>query len=115
MNLRCRFVDAQDGVWLTTFHEAAQQVLGMTADELHVAEREARENGEGGREALESRIKAQYFAKPLQVTVRAKVDMYNGERRSNVTCVSACAVQPAESGRKMLAEIENMLAACACA
>merc|ERR1712136_722351 len=105
MNLRCRFVDAQDGVWLTTFHEAAQQVLGMTADELHVAEREARE----------SRIKAQYFAKPLQVTVRAKVDTYGGERRSNVTCVSACAVQPAERGRKMLAEIENMLAACACA
>eukprot|EP00450_Noctiluca_scintillans_P008392 CAMPEP_0194503094 /NCGR_PEP_ID=MMETSP0253-20130528/28191_1 /TAXON_ID=2966 /ORGANISM="Noctiluca scintillans" /LENGTH=469 /DNA_ID=CAMNT_0039345345 /DNA_START=60 /DNA_END=1469 /DNA_ORIENTATION=+ len=111
MNLRCRFVDAEDGVWLTTFHEAAQQVLGITAEELHVAEKEARENGEGGREALQARIKAQYFAKPLQVTVRAKVDTYNGEARTNVTCVSAGAVQPVESGRKMLAEIESMLSA----
>jgi len=113
MNLRCRFVDFEDGVWLTTFHEAAQQVLGMTADELHAAEKEARENGESGREALASRIKAQYFAKPLQVTVRAKVDTYGGEPRSNVTCVSANAVQPAENGRKMLAEINSMLAASA--
>jgi len=111
MNLRCRFVDAEDGTWLTTFHEAAQQVLGMTADELHAAEREAREQGEGGRESLESRIKAQYFAKPLQVTIRAKVDTYGGEVRSNATCVSAAPVQPAESGRRMLAEIQSMLSA----
>jgi len=104
-------VSVEDGVWLTTFHEAAQQVLGITAEELHVAEKEARENGEGGREALQARIKAQYFAKPLQVTVRAKVDTYNGEARTNVTCVSAGAVQPVESGRKMLAEIESMLSA----
>ena len=45
MNLRCRLEDLEDGVWLTTLHDAAQQVMGMTADELHATERGC--DGEG--------------------------------------------------------------------
>merc|ERR1712226_1159208 len=36
LNIRCRFGDYSDSAWITTFHEPAQQVLGMTAE--HVQE-----------------------------------------------------------------------------
>ena len=60
---------------------------------------------------LEAKLKEQYFARPLQLTLRARMDTYNGETRANVTCVDARAVPYAEHGRKMLAEIQAMFAA----
>ena len=54
-----------------------------------------------GRDALEARNKAQYIVKPLQITVRAKVDTYDGEPFAYVTCVQAVVAQPAVIGRKM--------------
>lgn len=62
LNIRCRFADFTDGAWLTTFHEAAQSVLGLTADKAR--EIESREDG---REALEAAIRRRYFHQPLQV------------------------------------------------
>merc|ERR1719210_1468710 len=42
-NLRCRFSDAGDNAWITTFHEAAQQVVGLSSEEAQDLEQ-----GEGG-------------------------------------------------------------------
>merc|ERR1719433_786052 len=42
-NLRCRFSDFADNAWLTTFHEAAEQVIGLKADEAQNIEQ-----GDGG-------------------------------------------------------------------
>ena len=61
----------------------------MTADEPHAAE-DVMKNGESGCEALDARIKAQYFAMTWQITVRAKVDTYDGEPSVKVTRVQAC-------------------------
>ena len=36
---------------------------------------------------LDSTIRKLYFEKPMQVTVRAKLDSYNGETRTNVSVV----------------------------
>lgn len=105
LNLRCRFADFCDGAWLTTFHEPAQRALGMTAEEA-----QALEAGEGGREDLETKVRSCYFQQPLQVTVRAKLDNYNGEPRTNISCVDARPVARGEHGRAMLQEIEAMLA-----
>jgi len=105
-NLRCRFADFVDNAWLTTFHEAAQQVLGMSAEQA-----QALEQGEGGREALEAAIARRYFALPLQLTLRAKLDTFNGETRTNVTCIDARPAPRGERGRAMLKEIHEMLAA----
>merc|ERR1719210_3126683 len=98
-NLRCRFSDRGDSVWITTFHEAAQQVIGMSSEEA-----QAVEAGAGGREELEGAVMAAYFTQPLQVTVRAKLDSYNGETRTNITCVDARPVSFRERGRAMLGE-----------
>merc|ERR1712217_54132 len=49
LNIRCRFMDFADSAWITTFHEAAQQVLDLKAEEV-----QSMEGGEGGRESLES-------------------------------------------------------------
>jgi len=103
LNLRCRFADFGDSVWLTTFHEAAEQVLGMSANK--VAELGAE------REKLEAVLLQTYFAEPLELTVRAKIDTWNGEARANVTCVGAAPVNRRERGRRLLSEIQEMLAA----
>ena len=84
MNLRCRYVDFGDSCWVTTFHEAAQFVLSMTSVQV-----KALEEGEGGREALELKIKKCYFEQPLKLTIKEKIDTYNCERRPNVTIVDA--------------------------
>lgn len=104
-NLRCRFSDYGDSSWLTTFHEGAVKVLGQTADEAR-----ALETGEGGREALEASIRARYFGEPLQVTVKAKLDSYNGEPRTNATCIDVRPVNRVHHGRAMLQQIREMLA-----
>lgn len=104
LNIRCRFSDFADSAWITTFHEGAQQVLSLTAEEV-----QALETGEGGREALETIISSKYFKQPLQVTLRAKLDNYNGEARSNITCIDARPLAQAERGRLMLQEISEML------
>ena len=78
------------------------QVMGMTADEPHAAE-DVMENGESGCEALDARIKAQYFAKMWQITVRAKVDTYDGEPSVKVTRMQAVVAQLAVIWRKMVA------------
>eukprot|EP00931_Biecheleriopsis_adriatica_P067436 TRINITY_DN41578_c0_g1_i1.p1 TRINITY_DN41578_c0_g1~~TRINITY_DN41578_c0_g1_i1.p1 ORF type:complete len:457 (+),score=119.95 TRINITY_DN41578_c0_g1_i1:69-1439(+) len=104
LNLRCRFMDETDGFWVTTFHEAAQKAIGLTAEQVKQIEQDK------GREAMEAELKAAYFGDLLQVTLRAKPDMYNGESRTNVTCVAAQPAPLGERGRSMLSEIRSMLA-----
>lgn len=108
MVVRCKFVDYSDSPWLTTFHEAAQKVVGLTAEQV-----KALEEGEGGREAAEHAFRKTYLQEPMQVTVRAKIDTYQGESRTNVTCISASPVARGDRGRVLLGEIKEMLAATA--
>jgi len=109
LNMRCRFVDFEDGAWLTSFHEAATKIIGMSGEELRAMEQAAMEKGEAGREELEGTIRKQYFAKPMNVTIRAKMDNYNGEPRTNVTVIDAKPVSHAEHGRQMLKDIQELL------
>jgi len=110
LNVRCRFVDFEDQAWLTSFHEAASKILNMTGEEVRAMELAAAEKGEAGREELDAKIKANYFDKPMSVTVRAKLDSYNGEARANVTVVDARPVAYGEHGRQMLKDIHSLLA-----
>merc|ERR1711862_885467 len=92
LNLRCCFADYDNSVWLTTFHEAAEAVMGQNQ-----------------REELEGMVRGRYYTEPLQLTVRAKLDMYQGEARTNITCVNARPLSTGEHGRIMLKEIQEML------
>merc|ERR1712176_1451122 len=56
LNTRCKYVDFGDGCWLTTFHEGAQDVLGMAAEK--VAELDT---GSDGRERLEGALRQRFF------------------------------------------------------
>lgn len=100
---RCRFVDNTDSIWLTTFHEAALNVLGHTPEMIKAIDEE-------GKDALEAKFKSLYFRRPLQITVRAKPETYQGEARVNVSVVDARQVSYAEHGKKLLGEIQEMLA-----
>lgn len=104
--IRCRFTDFSDSAWLTTFHEAAEQVLKMKVEDV-----QAIETGDGGQEKLEEQIQKRYFVDPVQLTIRAKMDSYNGEPRSNVCCVEARPLNRREHGRVLLKEIQQMIAA----
>jgi len=108
LNARCRFSDFGDSVWLTTFHEAAVGVLGMSGEELAKADSSA-----GGRERLETILRQRCFLEPMEITARAKLDTYQGEAKPNVTCIGAAPVNYGVRGRKMLAEIQELLAAAA--
>jgi len=109
VTMRCLFADHGDQAWLTSFHEPSTKLLGMSGDEVKAMEDMANEKGEAGREELESKIKQSYFDKPLNVTVRAKLETYNGEARANVTVVDAKPVSFGEHGRYMLKHINEML------
>jgi len=98
---RCRFVDYQDSAWLTTFHEAAAVVLGLTGDEVKALDTE---------EGVEGQLRKRYFRQPLQLTVKARQGEYQGELRTEITCVGAKPVSHAEHGRKLLSEVLEMLA-----
>mmetsp|Transcript_60894 Transcript_60894/g.113882 ORF Transcript_60894/g.113882 Transcript_60894/m.113882 type:complete len:382 (-) Transcript_60894:92-1237(-) len=104
LNLRCRFEDASGNFWVTTFHPAAEKVLGITAQE--VADLEKAE----GREATEAKIKGVYYGQVVQVQLRAKPDNYNGEMRTNMSCTAAQPVSRRDHGRAMLKEIDELLA-----
>eukprot|EP00403_Amphidinium_massartii_P032010 CAMPEP_0178434068 /NCGR_PEP_ID=MMETSP0689_2-20121128/33233_1 /TAXON_ID=160604 /ORGANISM="Amphidinium massartii, Strain CS-259" /LENGTH=456 /DNA_ID=CAMNT_0020056121 /DNA_START=146 /DNA_END=1516 /DNA_ORIENTATION=- len=107
MNIRCRYSDFADQTWLTTFSEAAEKVLGVTAQQVRDME------STGAREKLEGAIREQYFTQPFQLLLRAKLDSYMGETRTNVTCISAQPVNIRQHGRKMLKEIREHLVAVA--
>jgi len=104
-NLRCKYADCGESLFMTTFHEGACRAVGLTAEEA-----EKMEKGEGGREALEDYIRRQYFTEPLQLTVRAKMEVYQGENRANTGCVDVRPVPRAQHGRSMLKDIQEMLA-----
>jgi len=115
LNIRCKFVDLEEQAWLTSFHEGASKILGMSGEEVRSMEVAAAEKGDAGREELESAIRKRYFDKPLNVTVRAKMDTYNGEPRTNVTIVDARPVSHSEHGRQLLKEIHDRLSSQALA
>eukprot|EP00930_Biecheleria_cincta_P098390 TRINITY_DN90048_c0_g1_i1.p1 TRINITY_DN90048_c0_g1~~TRINITY_DN90048_c0_g1_i1.p1 ORF type:complete len:459 (+),score=100.34 TRINITY_DN90048_c0_g1_i1:95-1471(+) len=104
MALRCSFIDATDSFWVTTFHEASEKVVNMKSTEVHEVEQQR------GREAVENALKDAYYGDLLQITIRAKMDSYNGELRPNATCVSGQPVNLGERGRSMLGEIRDMIA-----
>jgi len=109
LNLRCRFVDFADEAWLTTFHESAVKVLGMSAEEVRSLETAAAEKGEGGREEFDAAIKKQYFDQPLNLLVRTKLETYNGEMRSNSSVIGANPVSKRDHARQMLKEIHESM------
>jgi len=110
VNVRCRFVDYEDQAWLTSFHEAATRILGMSGEEVKALEMAAAEKGEAGREELDAKIRKLYFEKPINLVVRAKMGSYNGEPRPEVTVVDARPVSYGEHGRQMLKDIHEILA-----
>jgi len=110
LNIRCRFVDFEDQMWLTSFHEAATRILGKSGEEVRALELAATEKGEGGREELESMVRKCYFEKPMSILCRAKLGEYNGVPRVDIGVIEARPVSHGEHGRQMLKEIQEMLA-----
>jgi hypothetical protein len=109
LNIRCCFVDVQDQAWLTSFHESATKILGMSAEEVKTLETNAAEKGEGGREEFDSALKKLYFNQPLNLLVRAKLETYNGEMRPNISIIGANPVSKRDHARVMLQEIHANL------
>ena len=79
-------------------------MLGMTGEQV-----QALENADDDREALEAAISTKYFSRPVQVTLCAKLESYNGESRSNITCVEAKELSCGEYGRALVKEISERL------
>jgi len=110
LNVRAQFVDYSNSAWLTTFNEGAQHVLGMQAEEVLALERESTSEDDGKISKLNDVLKQKYYnASPIQITIRAKTDSYNGEMRANISCIDAKTVNRVDHGKRMLGEIQEML------
>jgi len=109
LNARCRYADFADSLWLTTFDEPATQVFNMSGDELAKVDT----NADGGRDRLEAALRERCFLECFEIVARAKLDTYQGEARPNVTCIAASPLKHGVRGRKMLAEIQELLAIAA--
>jgi len=106
LNTRCRFVDYSDSAWMTTFHEGAELLLGMSGDQVRSLEK-----GPGEGNEIDEQLKPRYYTgTPYQLTIRSKTDVYQGESRCNISCVNARPIQRGEHGRLLLSEIDQMLA-----
>jgi len=81
----------------------------MSGDELAAMDNSV----EGGRDRLEAALRQRCFLETFEITARAKLDTYQGEARPNVTCIAASPVKHGVRGRKMLAEIQELLAVAA--
>lgn len=110
LNIRTRLSDFGDSVWQTTFHEAAEKLLNMTADQVATTD-----VGPEGREKMEDHLKQLYFGEPMDFVIRAKLDLYQGEARVNKSVTGVAPVNRRERGRQMLAEIQDMLSVSATA
>jgi len=109
LNVRCRYSDFSDSLYLTTFNEGAVKVLGMSGEELAAVDTSA----DGGRERLETILRQRCFLEPMEITARAQLQSYQGEAKPNVACIAASPLNHGTRGRKMLAEIQELLAVAA--
>lgn len=100
---RCQFTDATDALWLGTFDNGAQSVLGCTGEELQKKERD------GGK--LETLLQPRYYAAPFRLTIRAKMETFNNENRPDCRVVDARPIPLPEHGRMMLKEVMTMVQA----
>jgi len=105
LNARVKYSDYSDAMWFGTFHEACEQVLSMPADKFKELD-----TGADGQDKVEAMLKQLYFDQPFELVVKAKLDSYNGEPRTNTTVGTAMPVNRRDRGRKMLSEIQEMLA-----
>jgi hypothetical protein len=103
LNFRGKFSDFGDSAWLTTFHEAAESALGMTAEQIA-----GLDQGEEGWDQLEAKLRQHHYAQPIELTVRAKMETYQGEPRTNVTCTGATPIDHRAHGRKLLARVHEL-------
>merc|ERR1719329_202477 len=88
LNIRAQFVDYTSSAWMTTFNEGAQQVLGMQAEEVLALERQRVPDDDVKSSKLTEALKQRYYnVMPMQITIRAKTDEYQGERRAAISCV----------------------------
>jgi len=108
LNARCKFIDYTDSAWMTTFHEGAEVLLGMSGEAIHALEQQTSGDGTEMDEALKQRY---YLGVPYQLSIRAKTDTYQNEARCNISCVGARMVPLAEHGKQLLSEIHQMVGA----
>merc|ERR1719316_163163 len=78
---RCQFADATGGIWMTAFDQAAQAVLGHTGEQIRDADK--------GGDKLEALFATEMYKAPFKLTLRAKAEEYQGERKPRVDCIDA--------------------------
>uniref|UniRef100_A0A1B6CV81 Replication protein A subunit n=1 Tax=Clastoptera arizonana TaxID=38151 RepID=A0A1B6CV81_9HEMI len=87
------------GQWVTLFQETAEQLFGVTADEIGTR----KENDDRFNECFSNALFKDYVFR-----LRAKIEEYNGETRMKVTVYSAKPLDYKDYCRNLLTEIKEM-------
>ncbi|ELU09821.1 hypothetical protein CAPTEDRAFT_172916 [Capitella teleta] len=101
MILSANVADFSDNQWVTCFQESAENVLGISADELGKLRSE--------NEAAFDKVFDESVFKSYVMTLRAKMETYNEETRLKVICLKATPVVAEDYHKKLISEIEQML------
>jgi len=99
---RCQFMDAADSLWMTTFNDGAEAVLGHTPEEVRDADKQG--------DKLDALFAPKMNAAPFKLTLRCRNEEYEGQRRPRIDCINATPVSYKDHGQFMLKEVMSMLA-----
>merc|ERR1719487_2637740 len=108
---RCRFVDRSDSFFVTLFDNDAERILGRPASDFQQVYEEKMKGGQlgGDIKKTEDLLRPKYLSAPLQLTISAKIETYQGESRTQVRCVNAGNMDLASQGKVLLGEVYEML------
>jgi len=98
--LRFCATDMSGNIWLTSFNEAAEKLLGCTAKE---AERMLNED----HEAYQKLFKDVQFRK-FVFKVKCKADVWEDQQRVRYDCIGVEPVSPADEAEKLMEKIEKL-------
>ena len=99
LRLRCQFADLEDSIWVTTFHEASLQLLGLTGMDLDRMDRNR----------TEQTIQAIQYQQVFKLCLLLKPEIYQGQSRASLTCAHAQRVSIQNHSVGMLKEIDSLL------
>ncbi|KAK2145994.1 hypothetical protein LSH36_641g01037 [Paralvinella palmiformis] len=101
--LSANLADYSDNQWVTCFQDTAEAILGKSGEELG----QLRDQDENAFD----RIFTEATFKSYVFKMRAKVEPYNDEARLKTICMSATPVNFVDYSKKLITDIEAMLAA----
>ncbi|CAE8654338.1 unnamed protein product [Polarella glacialis] len=99
----CLFTDDEDSLGVQVFHDAAEQLLGLTAEEVEVLQ-------QGSQESFDARLQQQCSSEAWQLTLRTFMLKKQGQSVPAAACIDAFPVACQGHAWQLLKDVKQALA-----